>query len=135
MFFSRTIQCIPYAYTKFRYLWGMYNADHTWKHLSLGHPQCQGQAGHVASELFEEIWTWLNMVYIRIWKVRAKAMQKKGINKWWVFLNKQSDKVYAPLFIIKQDRIHGLSIDFPLLNITFQYIQATVWNKCYYVSY
>lgn len=76
-FFSRTIQCIPYAYTKFRYLWGMYNADHTWKHLSLGHPQCQGQAGHVASELFEEIWTWLNVVYLWVWKVRAKEMQKK----------------------------------------------------------
>lgn len=57
VFFSRTIQCISYAYTKFRYLWGMYDADHARKHLSLGHPQCQGQAGHVAPELFEEIRT------------------------------------------------------------------------------
>lgn len=80
LLFSREIQCISYAYTKFRYLWGMYNANHTWKHLSLGHPQCQGQAGHVASELFEEIRTWLNMVHIWIWKVRAKEKQQEEVN-------------------------------------------------------
>lgn len=34
---SREVQCVSYANTKFRHLWGMHNADHTWKHLPVGY--------------------------------------------------------------------------------------------------
>lgn len=49
LFLCRTIQCLSYAYTQPGYLWWMHNADHSWEYLSLGYPQCQGQAGDVAS--------------------------------------------------------------------------------------
>lgn len=64
MFLCRTIQCVPYAYTKSGHLWRMHNADHTREYLSLGYPQCQGQAGDVAPQLTEEIWAGLDVVHI-----------------------------------------------------------------------
>lgn len=67
----RTLQRVPNAHPQPGHLRGVHHADHSWKHLSVGHSQRSPQTRHVAPQLLAQIRQRLHLVHFRVRKVRV----------------------------------------------------------------
>lgn len=129
----RTLQRVPNAHPQPGHLRGVHHADHSWKHLSVGHSQRSPQTRHVAPQLLAQIRQRLHLVHFRVRKVRVcvrackyfmPAVVLRVIEMLAVGVEKLSfGKVIKTS--TKQLRISETSQD---ISICHRALQATMWQ-------